>query len=415
MQTDQQTPALSGVRSGGSVQHHLRDFANEWRSKGYTVLATRDYIRAAAHLGRWMDMRGLEIAQLTEEVFDEFVRHRCRCPGTSRHRCLRSAPYMARAQRFVDYLRRIGVAPSIRALPEKTVPKPLIGFRASMLRHRGVTEATIERYEGVIKTALVTLGDDPALYDAALVRRVVVNEARSRSRSHAKVIVTALRAFLRFLAAEGRCRPGLDHAVPTVPEWRLSALPRYLEADDVERVITSCDLNKPQGIRDRAVLLLLARLGLRAGDIVTMRLDDLDWGTGTLRVSGKGRKGTRLPLPQDAGDALLHYLKRVRPPAGTDRVFLCMNAPIRPFASSALVSGIVRFAIQRAGVTDPPSMGAHVLRHSAATAMLRGGASLDAVATVLRHQSSDMTAHYAKVDVGLLQQIAQPWPEGSSC
>ena len=229
------------------------------------------------------------------------------------------------------------------------------------------------------------------------------------------MFVTALRAFLRFLAAEGRCQPYLDRALPTVPEWRLSALPRYLEAADVERLIAACDLNTSRGIRDRAILLLLARLGLRAGDIVAMQLDDLDWDAATVRVQGKGRKAVRLPLPQDAGEALLKYLVSVRPSANTNRVFLCVNAPIRPFATSASIADIVRMALWRAGITNPPSKGAHLLRHSAATAMLRSGASLDTIATVLRHTSTDTTAYYAKVDIELLRQIAQPWPEGAPC
>lgn len=192
-------------------------------------------------------------------------------------------------------------------------------------------------------------------------------------------------------------------------------MPRYLMADDVERVIASCDDSKPQGIRDRAILLLLARLGLRAGDICAMRVDDIDWREATLRVRGKGRREVRLPLPQDAGDALLTYLEEVRPRVSIDRMFLCANAPIRPLATSASVSDIVRFALQRAGIANPPSRGANLLRHSAATMMLRAGATLDAISTVLRHRSSDTTAHYAKVDIAMLQQVAQPWPEGMPC
>jgi site-specific recombinase XerD len=141
--------------------------------------------------------------------------------------------------------------------------------------------------------------------------------------------------------------------VPTVYEWKLSALPRYIEADEVERVIASCDAGKPHGVRDRAVLLLLARLGLRAGDIVAMQLDDLDLQAGTVRVRGKGRKEVRLPLPQDAGEALIEYLVQARPTAATDRVFLCANAPVRPFATSATVSDIVRSALRRAGIAPP--------------------------------------------------------------
>jgi site-specific recombinase XerD len=146
-----------------------------------------------------------------------------------------------------------------------------------------------------------------------------------------------------------------------------------------------------------------------------MRLDDLDWRQGTLRVRGKCHKEVRLPLPQDAGDALAEYLATARPSTNHKRVFLCANAPVRPFATSSVVSTIVRCALERAGIADPPSWGAHLLRHSAATAMLRSGASLEAVATVLRHESADMTAHYAKVDLTLLQLVAQPWPEAPSC
>jgi site-specific recombinase XerD len=184
-----------------------------------------------------------------------------------------------------------------------------------------------------------------------------------------------------------------------------------LNASDVERVIEACDLHKPCGVRDRAVLLLLARLGLRAEDIVTMSLDDLDWRAATVRVRAKGRKEVCLPLPQDVGDAILEYLAHARPTTQLSRVFLCSNAPVRPFPATASVSDVVRLALQRAGITDPPSKGAHLLRHSAATAMLRNGASLDAIGTVLRHQSIDTTAHYAKVDVKLLADVTQPWPE----
>ena len=213
----------------------------------------------------------------------------------------------------------------------------------------------------------------------------------------------------------GQCKPGLNHAVPNIPNWKLSSLPRYLEPEVVERVIAACDIGKPHGVRDQAVLLLLARLGLRAGDIVSMRLDDFDWDAGTLKANGKSHKEIALPLVQDAGDAVLRYLENARPAAATGRVFLCANAPFRPLAGSATVSSIVRLALRRAGVTNPPSSGAPLLRHSAATAMIRSGISYAAIATMLRHQSADMTAYYAKVDVALLLQVAQPWPEDTSC
>lgn len=407
--------SLTGVRPGGCVQFYLEDFATELIASGYAALSARDYVRSAAHLGRWMDAGGIDLDQLGDEIIARFARHQCQCSGASRHGRRPSQRYVARVERFVRHLRSRGVLSAATDGRPRAVPPPLAGFRAWMTRHRGATEGTIDRYEDRIERMLPALGSDPACYDAGLVRQVLLREVRERSRTYAKSFVTALRAFLRFLAAQGRCRPHLDRVVPTIREWKLSTLPRYLEAGDVERVIASCDRSKPHGVRDRAVLLLLARLGLRAGDIVAMRLDDLDWEAGTVRVRGKGHKEVRLPLPQDAGEALAEYLVSARPSSPHERVFLCANAPVRPFATSAVVSTIVWFAIERAGITDPPSKGAHLLRHSAATAMLRSGASLEAIATVLRHESSDMTAYYAKVDLALLQLVAQPWPEGASC
>jgi len=197
--------------------------------------------------------------------------------------------------------------------------------------------------------------------------------------------------------------------------WRLSSLPRYLPAAKVEALIASCNRPTPAGIRDRAIILLLARLGLRAGDVLHLRIDDLEWDQGTLRVRGKGRREIRLPLPQDVGDALLVYLNGARPNVVSDRVFLRSLPPFRPFACHSVISKIVDIELSRAGITDAPSRGAHMLRHSAATAMLRAGATLETIGTVLRHRSIDTTAHYAKVDILSLRQIAQPWPGEAPC
>jgi integrase/recombinase XerD len=166
-------------------------------------------------------------------------------------------------------------------------------------------------------------------------------------------------------------------------------------------------------MRDRAIVLLPIQLGLRGGDIAAMRPGDIDWPDASLLVRGKGRRDVRLPLPQDAGDAVLDYMEHARPQVAIDRVFLCLKAPFRALRSGIVVSDIVRAALRRAGIEDPPSHGANLLRHTAATMMLRAGATLEEIGTVLRHKSPDTTAHYAKVDVAALQQIAQPWPEES--
>jgi len=183
----------------------------------------------------------------------------------------------------------------------------------------------------------------------------------------------------------------------------------------VARLIDSCRRDGPQGWRDRAIVLLLLRLGLRAGDIAGMRPADIDWREATLLVGGKGRRDVRLPLPQDAGDAVLDYVEHARPEVAIDRVFLCSKAPFRPICAGMIVSGIVRAALRRAGIENPPSHGANLLRHTAATMMLRAGATLTEIGTVLRHKSPDTTAHYAKVDIAALHQIAQPWPKEGVC
>jgi integrase len=225
--------------------------------------------------------------------------------------------------------------------------------------------------------------------------------------------MSAMRVFLRYLDAYGACRPGLEGAVPTIAGWRLASLPRYLSSADVDRLIATCDQSTLSGARNRAILLLLARLGLRAGDVAALRLEDFNWGSGTLDVSGKSRRATRLPLPQEVGDAVLTYLPLRVPKDSTDRVFLRLSPP-RGAIASATVSSVVSRAIHVAGI-DAPARGAHLLRHSAAAELLRQGASLDQIQLVLRHRDPETTRLYAKVDIVSLRRIAQPWPEVTPC
>jgi integrase len=218
-----------------------------------------------------------------------------------------------------------------------------------------------------------------------------------------------MRAFLRYLAFRGDARADLGLAVPAVAHWRLASLPHHLTADELMRVLAACDGDQPARVRDRAIVLLLVRLGLRAGDVTQLRLTDLDWEPGTIQVTGKGRYQVRLPLPQEVGDAVLRYLAtRPRVPE-TDRVFLTTIAPVSPLRSSDAVSSVVARAFRRAEIYVARP-GAHVLRHTAATAMLRQGVSLDHIGLVRRHRSLDMSAYYAKVDIATLRQVAQPWP-----
>jgi site-specific recombinase XerD len=221
--------------------------------------------------------------------------------------------------------------------------------------------------------------------------------------------------FLRFLVSEGKCAAGLDAAVPSIAHWNLSALPQYLHEDEVERVIASCDLTTPNGKRDRAILLLLARLGLRAGDIIQLRVTDIDWKGASISVSGKSKRLTQLPLTKEVGQAIVDYLQQGRPRSDAEMLFVRALAPFTAFKRSAAISCLVRKAMSRAGITRSSRGAAHVLRHSAATSMLRNGGTLQDIATILRHRSIMTTQIYAKVDVGALREIAQPWPEELSC
>ncbi|TAK55471.1 MAG: integrase [Gammaproteobacteria bacterium] len=395
----------------GALAKHLAGFTQELESVGYAQLTVAGYSMSAAHFAEWARRRDQGEADWSADAIDRFARHRCCCFGGRRwHRV--SGKYVRRVRRFIHYLERQGV---IASCAEAQPVAPLPEFSDWLALHRGVSARTIERYVGALSRLLPAAGEDRTTFTALRVRQLVLSHVRGHSTSYARCVVTALRVYLRFLASQGHCPAGLDRSIPTIPQWRLSALPRYLPADEIERVVAACDIATPVGVRDRAVLLLLARLGLRAGDVVKLGLADIDWHAATLKVCGKGRRDVRLPLPQDAGDAVLAYLQHARPRVAIDRVFLCLRAPYRPFRRSGTISSIVSAALHRAGVCQPPSRGANLLRHSAATALLRAGASLDAVSSLLRHRSLDMTAHYAKVDVAMLTSVAQPWPEGVPC
>lgn len=319
-----------------------------------------------------------------------------------------------------EHIIKTGARSFLRHLREREIaaPKPmsdpaqgfalLSGFREWMTDQRGVCSATLDAYSRVVVDLLRTLGEHVEGYSAGQVRGFVLERAGRHGRDKAKQVMTATRVFLRFCVASRGCRESLVDAVPTIAKRRLADLPRYLGSEQVERVIAACDSNTPVGARDRAVVLMLARMGLRAGEVCALRLSDIDWSDATLKVRGKPRRETRLPLPQDAGDAIIQYLETARPPGGDDHVFVRAVAPVRRMNSTA-VSLLVHRAIDRAGI-KASRRGAHILRHSAATTMVRGGASLESIAAVLRHRSIETTTIYAKVDVGMLRELAQPWP-----
>lgn len=388
----------------GPAVTFLDGYAAVLRAKGYSMETCGAHLRAVSHLVEWAERRGVRLADLDEQTLAQFLRHlpKCRCRGRGQ----RSPRVRFKVQRFLQYLRDAGVA---AAPPGGTPPPALLAeYDAWMRHHRGLAETTIRHALPVVQALLEAVGEEPAGFEAAGIRKFVLEYVERHAPASAGCITTIVRCFLRYLVTHTRCSPDLIEAVPRVPTWRLARLPRYLADAQVERIIAACDRTSRVTRRDRAMVLLLARLGLRGHEVVGLRLDDLEWDRARLRVVGKGGRVARLPLPQDTGDAILEYLKAERPTAAMDHVFFTARAPVQPLSVSGLRDVVWR-AIERAGV-QAPSRGTHLLRHSLATRLLRDGATLDTIGAVLRHRDVNTTALYAKVDVGLLRQIAQPWP-----
>jgi site-specific recombinase XerD len=378
-------------------------------ARGYHPRYLRRLVRGARRFALWSYNRKGSSRQLDAHALAAFRRtlhtqQRLRYPQGGY-----SDLFMG-ARHLIAFLEATGQA---IPLPLET-PDPQLwsDFRVWLQTHRGVSAVTLTNYRRPLLALLETLGTDPAQYDAHRLRMFILDHTKGWGVSSAKTVVTAVRTFLRFLIAVGHCSPGLAYAIPTIAAWQFTSLPRALSAEAIERLLVSCDLTTGLGLRDRAVLLLLARLGLRAGEVAALRFADLDWPTGTLQVAGKNRRHSRLPLPQEVGDAILAYLAQ-RPAQQTNAIFLTTSAPLRGLTRQT-VGKIATRAMQRAGIVTP-GCGAHVLRHSAATALLRQDASLPAIAAVLRHASMETTTLYAKVDLALLESVVHPWPEVHPC
>jgi integrase/recombinase XerD len=391
---------------------HLDAFVDWLENQGYQPKPIRHLLRGVDRVAHWASSSGLSAQEMDAQSLETF-RQALHDQPCLRHPSGSVSHLFAGARRFVTFLAVTGRVSSAAAIrPGSAEPRLFVEFRHWMQTHRGVTTATLNNYRPILLELLELLGDQPAQYDARTLRAFVLDRARRHGICRAKTVVKAVRMFLRFLIAVERCPPGLDHAIPTIARWRLASLPTYLSAEAVERVLASCNCTTRIGVRDRAVLLLLARLGLRAGDVAALRCSDIDWAEGTVLVAGKNRRQTRLPLPQEVGDAILDYLAH-RPSVSCDQVFLTTVAPFKGLSYQA-VGQIATRAMRRA-VVEVPKSGSHVLRHSAATQMLRHGLPLEAIGAMLRHASIGTTAGYAKVDLQLLHEVVKPWPEVTPC
>jgi integrase/recombinase XerD len=389
------------VRIRGPLARYVEGFCDELAGQGYVQGSAGMQLQLMAHVSRWLDGHGLGVGDLTSQRVDEFVWDR-RCAGYAGHVSRRSLVALT------GYLARLGVlgpSPEGVARPDDVV---VGAYRRYLEIDRGLAATTIDHYVKIARDVLVRWGDEGlelAGVTAADVSQLVLRESRQRNIGSAKALITGLRSWLRFLNAEGLTTHDLNGAVPAVAAWGGGWIPRGLSEVEVKALLDGVKVTTAVGLRDRAVLLLLARLGLRAGEVAGLVLDDIDWHHGEIVVRGKGSHQDRLPLPVDVGEALAAYLRHGRPRVTSRAVFLKVQAPIVAVSCDG-VGGIVALAGRRAGVRAS----AHRLRHSAATAMLRAGGSLAEVGQVLRHADVATTAIYAKVDHEALRGLALPWP-----
>jgi integrase/recombinase XerD len=398
----------SRVRVTGPLAPFAAGFRQELAWQGYTLHSAGNQLQLMAHASRWLDAQELGVDELTPARVKEFLAHR-RDAG---YRLWLSAKAMAP---MLDYLRGLGVAPTpAPAVPATAAEELHEHYRVFLVEERGLAGGTIAGYLHVARLFFAARAADDVLrldqLTAAEVTEFVLAECATRSVGSAKYVVCGLRSLLRYLYVAGHVDAELDAAVPTVASWRLARLPVTFGRAEVARLLASCDRRTRFGRRDYAVLVLLARLGLRAGEVAALDLGDIDWRAGELVVRGKGRRRERLPLPVDVGEAVAGWLRRGRPRCDCTTVITRVRAPHRGL-STAGVSAIVSAACRRAGL---PELNAHRLRHTAATEMLRAGAPLSEVGQVLRHASVLTTAIYAKVDRDRLRTLALPWPGAAS-
>ncbi len=392
------------VAMTGPLAADRNGFADELAATGYTPGSAEHQVGLMAHLSRWLESRGLGPADLTPGRAEEFLQAR-RAEGYTlllSQRALRP---------LLGYLRGLGVLPA-RPPVACTAAETLAGdYRRYLVSDRGLADATVCAYLATARLFLGQLeqpgGLDLGRLTAARVRSFAVGQCCQRRAAAAGVLVVGLRSLLRFLFLSGHIGQQLAWAVPTPAGFAGASLPRALEPGAVAALLAGCDRGAAVGRRDFAILTLLARLGLRGGEVAALALDDIDWHQGEIVVQGKGTRRDRLPLPVDVGEALVAYLRAGRPAAGGCRaVFVRVRAPMGALGTRG-VADVVRLAARRAGL---PALGPHRLRHSAATAMLRNGASLTEIGQVLRHARAATTAIYAKVDRAALRGLAQPWP-----
>ncbi|MEA3484158.1 MAG: site-specific integrase [Pseudomonadota bacterium] len=387
------------------------DELTDWLSKhGFQQETIRRRIQGVVQFVDWIQVINLKLDNLTPATmidYRQYLKRRGQLiypSGNSTVRWLGAICFF----NFLIETEQLSIISTETILPEL-----LQDFEQWMRAHRGVKQATLINYRHHIFDILEMLGDNPKEFTTTKLRTFILEKTHCSKVEVSKNRITATRMFLRFLISTNRCESNLEYAIPTIARWRLSTLPKYLLPEEVEQVIKACESTTALDIRNKAIILLLARLGLRSGEVAGLKLGDIDWQNGTLKVMGKNRQEAKLPLPQEVGDALQHYLLSARPNVDADSIFIRAIAPKDGITRRA-VNYVAAKAIHKANIVAP-SYGAHVFRHSVATSLLRQGSSLQIVGELLRHSSIETTAHYAKVDTILLQHVTKPWPGEVSC
>jgi integrase/recombinase XerD len=393
----------SRIEVTGPLAPYADGFREDLAGKGFDPHSVTGQMRLMADLSGWMEGQGHSGDALAGAVAGEYMRARRAAGRRDRVSARAVAPVLG-------YLRSLGVAPAARPAAGTPVDRLLEEFAGYLVRERGLARPSVESYLHHARPFLaglpVPLGTALAELSAAQVTTFMVGHHGEWGTGTAKATVTALRSLLRFLHASGRVPYPLAAAVPSVPGWKLAPLPPDVNPDHVAALLASCDRRSAAGRRDYAILVLLSRLGLRAGEVAAIELGDVDWRAGELMVRGKGSRRERLPLPADAGGALADYVRYGRPRCAGPRLLVILRAPYTGLSARHIFAVVAR-ACRRAGL---PPFGPHRLRHAVACDLLRHGASLAEVGQLLRHRDERTTAIYAKVDLDALRGLARPCP-----
>ncbi|WP_064742787.1 site-specific integrase [Edaphobacter aggregans] len=394
----------------GPLAGHIDLLAARLATHGYSRVHSRIQLRLVGHFNRWLEQKRLTAEQLDEDVIERYRRY------LKRRKRVRSED-VCTLVRLLDLLREQGVTPRRNVEATPTAREILLEkYRRYLREERGLSDASLRNMLMFVDRFLVEKYPREHLDFAALavgdITTFVRRQATDLSSVQAKHLVTALRSFFRYLRHCGEIDTDLAGCVPRVPDYSFSAVPKFLPAGSIEKILRCTDRSTPRGRRDYAILMLLARFGLRTSEVVRLDLEDFDWELGQITVRGKGGRWSKLPLPPDVGQSLAAYLQHDRPRCSTRRLFVTQRAPITGLSTGGAIVKTVTRALTRAGIVSERK-GGYLFRHTLATEMLGRGASLREIGEVLRHRKADTTRIYAKVDFPALRNLAQPWPGGT--